>query len=119
MRVKLLPGVWRENGTLAPGHTYEVLGIESDYYRIVTEADALYASTEPLLFDPELFEIVDSTEPEFWTTEYGEDGERYSYPACWASSFFEKYHDGIRQIQTRFWADLKILYPETWSRVYG
>ena len=29
----------------------------------------------------EIFEVIDSRHPPDWVTEFGDDGERYSYPA--------------------------------------
>lgn len=40
--------------------------------------------------------MVDATEPGFWVSERGDDGERYAYPGAWARvGFFEDYHDGV------------------------
>jgi hypothetical protein len=68
--------------------SYYVLGIEADDFRIVD------IMGEPLLFPHKAFDIVDSKEPSDWITEYGEDGERYSYPKEFgAPGFFENYFD--------------------------
>ena len=69
---------------LVIGKTYEVLGIETYHYRIINEEG------EPVLFELDCFAVVDDTQPEFWVTEHGEDGERYSYPPEWQGCFFER-----------------------------
>jgi hypothetical protein len=33
----------------------------------------------PFLYLPDLFSLLDAREPADWVTEFGEDGERYSY----------------------------------------
>jgi hypothetical protein len=46
------------------------------------------------LYPYKVFEIVDPTESPDWITEYGEDGERYSYPReIGVPGFFEDYFD--------------------------
>jgi len=43
-------------------------------------------------------------EPDVWTTDYGEDGERYSYPpALKEAGFFEDYFDGKDEARSKFW----------------
>ena len=59
---------------LTPNQHYVVIGIEADDFRILNDAG------RPFLYDDSLFEVVDSTEPDDWITEIGEDGERYAYP---------------------------------------
>lgn len=81
------------------GQIYEVIGIEGDDFRIINDENL------PYLYDPEQFEIVDLNAPLFWVTEYGEDGERYSYPKEWMDpGFFEDYHDGIEGVKKLFWS---------------
>lgn len=101
---------------LTYGKNYEVLGIEADAYRILSDENTKPYGNDPVLFDPACFEIVDDTEPNFWKKETGEDGERYYYPSDWNQvGFFEDYHDGIEEVREKFWRDLKNYYPETWN----
>lgn len=74
---------------LTPDQPYFVIGIEANGYRILND------SGKPYLYSPNLFEIVDPQEPSIWVTEYGDDGERYSYPPeLKEAGFFEDYFDG-------------------------
>ncbi|BBO79627.1 hypothetical protein DSCO28_01930 [Desulfosarcina ovata subsp. sediminis] len=95
---------------------YEVLGIEADHYRILTDSDSRPYGNDPVLYEPNCFKIIDPTEPEFWVCEVGDEGERYCYPPEWNSAgFFEDYHDGIHEVRKIFWDLLKSYYPETWK----
>ena len=73
---------------LTKGNLYCVIGIEADWYRIMSD------DGQPFLYPPELFTVIDSSEPEDWVTTYGEDGEQYAYPEeLKAPGFFEGYFD--------------------------
>jgi len=99
---------------------YEVLGIEADTYRMLTDPESKPYGNDPVLYDPDCFRIVDPQEPDFWICQYGEDGERYCYPPEWNEvGFFEDYHDGIHEVRERFWNFLKFYYPETWNERKG
>jgi hypothetical protein len=88
----------REFSDLTPGQPYFVIGIEADDFRILND------SGKPYLYPSQFFEIVDSREPEVWVTEYGEDGERYSYPPMLNEpGFFEDYFDGKEAALSTFW----------------
>jgi hypothetical protein len=51
-----------------------------------------------------LFEVLDSSEPTEWITEFGEDGERYSYPAPLnIPGFFEDFFDQKSTQVSIFW----------------
>ncbi|MGO9122263.1 MAG: hypothetical protein ACLQPD_32200 [Desulfomonilaceae bacterium] len=77
---------------------YFVIGIEADDYRILND------SGKPYLYSSHLFEVVDPQEPSIWMTEYGDDGERYSYPpALNEAGFFEDYFDGKDEALSKFW----------------
>ena len=90
------------------GKTYEVIGIEADSYRIIDD------EFDPCLYKPSQFEILDSSEPDFWVSEIGEDKERYAYPFSWNKvSFFEDYHDGVQVVINQFWNDCGRLYGIT------
>jgi len=90
MKIKLNPENSKINDfkDLTPGNVYRVIGIEADNFRIMSDEG------RPYLYDNNLFIIVDPAEPEEWITEYGEDGERYSYaPELNEVGFFEDYFD--------------------------
>ncbi len=73
---------------LSENRVYYVIGIEADWYRLLDD----YA--KPCLYPYKAFLIVDPSEPPDWTTEYGEDGERYSYNRkIFRRGFFEDYFD--------------------------
>ncbi len=77
---------------------YVVIGIEADDLRILNDAG------RPFLYPPGLFSLVDSREPVDWVTEFGDDGERYSYPAPLnKSGFFEDFFDQKAEAVTTFW----------------
>ena len=83
---------------LTPDQPYFVVGIEADDYRILNDYG------KPYLYPPHLFEVIDSHEPSIWITEYGDDGERYSYPpALNEVGFFEDYFNGKDEVLSRFW----------------
>jgi hypothetical protein len=78
----------KQLNNLIQGKPYLVIGIEADSFRIIDETG------EPYLYDPSTFDIIDPKEPDFWESEIGGDGERYSYPKEWIRpSFFEDYFD--------------------------
>jgi hypothetical protein len=104
--------------SLTVGKEYEVLAIEGDYYRILTDSDSKYSSNDPVLFESECFELTDSKEPDFWITEYI-DGQRYCRPFVWSHYFFEDYHDGIEKVRLLFKQHLKQYYPWTWKERFG
>lgn len=77
---------------------YFVIGIEANDFRILNDQG------KPYLYSFDLFQIVDSNEPKNWITEYGEDGERYSYPPELNEvGFFEDFFDGVELVVCRFW----------------
>ena len=83
---------------LSEGQVYFVIGIEADDFRILNDAG------KPYLYSPELFSIVNSTEPKDWITDFGDDGERYSYPLLLNSpGFFEDVFDRKPEQMSIFW----------------
>lgn len=87
--------------SLSIGKEYEVIGIESDNYRIISETDQ-----QPYLYPPDCFEIIEENKPSFWETEFGEDGEEYSYPPGWNQvGFFEDFFEEVRNVKEQFWKD--------------
>lgn len=80
------------------GQAYLVIGIESDDYRILNDAG------RPYLYPPRLFRVLDAREPKDWITAYGEDGERYAYPASFNTpGFFEDFFDDKSKAVRTFW----------------
>lgn len=70
------------------GGVYEVIGIEADWYRILSD------SGSPVLFDPEFFAVVERRRPAHWKTRVLDDAEYAYAPELGAPGFFEDYHDG-------------------------
>ena len=105
MEVRFIKKGEYQGSDMEIGRVYEVIGVEADCYRILND------SNQPLLYNPNQFEIVSSREPDFWVTEYGEDGERYSYPASWShAGFFEDFHDNVSSVVNQFWSEYRQLY---------
>lgn len=83
---------------LTPNQPYAVIGIEADDFRLLNDQG------QPYLYPRELFEVIDPREPEDWLSEYGEDGERYAYPAPLNEpGFFEDFFDGHADAVAVFW----------------
>ncbi|HSS18720.1 MAG TPA: hypothetical protein VLL54_01350 [Pyrinomonadaceae bacterium] len=80
------------------GQAYVVIGIEADDLRILNDVG------RPFLYPTRLFSLVDSSEPADWHTEFGDEGERYSYPAPLnKTGFFEDFFDEKTKAVTTFW----------------
>ena len=83
---------------LTPGQAYVVIGIEANDLRILNDAG------RPFLYPRRLFALADSQEPSDWVTEYGEEGERYSYPPPLNKpGFFEDFFDEKPKAVATFW----------------
>jgi len=83
---------------LSEDQPYFVIGIEADDYRILNDAGKQY------LYPPELFDVLDSSEPKDWVTDIGDDGERYSYPKPLnENGFFEDFFDHKCEQISIFW----------------
>jgi hypothetical protein len=83
---------------LSPDQPYFVIGIESDDYRILNDHG------KPYLYPADLFTVIDASESPDWITEYGDEGERYSYPSALNEvGFFEDYFDGKSIATSAFW----------------
>jgi hypothetical protein len=77
---------------------YGVIGIEANDLRILNDAG------RPFLYPPDLFSLIDPKEPADWVTEFGDDGERYSYPPPLnTSGFFEDFFDQKAKAVATFW----------------
>ncbi len=97
MIVKLKATV-SQYGDLSEGQLYFVIGIEADDYRIIND------SGKPYLYPANIFTVSDSGEPQDWVTNYGEDGERYSYPSQLNDpGFFEDVFDHKPEQTSIFW----------------
>ena len=95
VKLKKRNGRYRD---LTFGQPYVVIGIEADEFRILNDAG------RPFLYPLTLFSLVDSQEPVDWVTEFGDDGERYSYPPPLnKSGFFEDFFDQKAKAVATFW----------------
>lgn len=80
------------------GQSYVVIGIEADELRLLNDAG------RPFLYPPKLFAFVEEGEPVDWVTEFGDDGERYSYPPPLNKiGFFEDFFDQKAKAVSTFW----------------
>jgi hypothetical protein len=105
--------------SLTVGREYEVLGIEAGWYRLLDDPGKT-PHGDPVLFEPECFDVTDPTIPSFWDCSIGPDHEQYCYPEEWnGAGFFEDYHGRIDAVRKRFWEDLRRYYPETWQARKG
>jgi hypothetical protein len=81
----------RQEGTtheLTRGAVYEVIGIESDWYRVLNDGGV------PALYPPELFQVVDEERPGHWVRRR-RDGTEYAYaPELAKPGFFEDFFEG-------------------------
>lgn len=80
------------------GQPYVVIGIEADDLRTLNDAG------RPFPYPPDLFSLIDPKEPADWVTEFGDDGERYSYPSLLnKSGFFEDFFGEKAKAVATFW----------------
>jgi hypothetical protein len=87
-----------------------VLGIEADFFRILSDEN------EPLLFNPRMFTILNNKIPFFWVVNSGEDGEKYCYPSDWnAPGFFEDVLDKNKHAVKIFSSILNKYYPKVYK----
>ncbi|PZN81330.1 MAG: hypothetical protein DM484_08515 [Candidatus Methylumidiphilus alinenensis] len=97
MIVKLKPNT-QGYPDLSENQPYFVIGIEADDYRLLNDAG------KPYLYPPEIFHIIDSSQPMEWITEFGDDGEQYSYPAPLNEvGFFEDLFEQQHEKVSVFW----------------
>ena len=79
-------------------HCYSVIGIEADDLRILNDEG------KPYRYPQSLFLVIDASEPTDWITDFGDEGERYAYPAEMnAPGFFEDFFDAHSSAVTAFW----------------
>ena len=83
---------------LTPQQHYAVIGIAADGFRLLNDCGQLY------LYPHQLFKVVDLHELDDCITEYGEDGERYTYPPpLHTCGFFENFFDANPEAVATFW----------------
>ena len=105
MTVKFIQHKEYQGNQLTINKIYTVLGIEDNYYRLLGN------NNDPCLYKANQFDIIDSTEPNFWVTETDEYNKRYAYPLSWnEAGFFEDYHDDIENIVKQFWLEYNIYF---------
>jgi len=102
--------------SLTLGEVYEVLAIEGDMYRILTDPQSWPYGNDPVLYESSLFEVVDGSIPEFWVEERFEDGSVCQSPPEWRGCFFDDFHDRDAASRRIFWDIVKRYYPWTWKR---
>nr|VFJ64007.1 MAG: hypothetical protein BECKDK2373B_GA0170837_113112 [Candidatus Kentron sp. DK] len=69
---------------------------------------------QPYLYPPELFSVPDSRQPSDWITEFGDDGEQYSYPEPLnKAGFFEDFFDHKPEQTLMFWHTLNRTLTKT------
>jgi len=83
---------------LSADQPYFVIGIEADDYWLLNDAG------DPYLYPHALFDVTDARQPPDWVTEFGEDGEQYSYPVPLNRiGFFEDFFDHKPEQRSLFW----------------
>lgn len=93
---------------LSANRQYLVLGISADAFRLLDDED------DPVLHEPDLFDVIDGTEPNDWVFEYGEDGERYEHAAELPRYAWEDYHDRVEEAVQAVQAYLRRVGPCSW-----
>lgn len=94
-----------QGSEMTVGEEYEVIGIEDDYYRIISNKN------EPCLYHSNQFEIINNDKPDFWVTETGSEGELNAYPfSMMRDYFFEDYFNNKESVVKHFWSEYKRLY---------
>lgn len=111
-----LEGISTPQLSLSLGEVYEVLAIEDDMYRILTDPQSWPYGNDPVLYESSLFEVVDGSIPEFWVEERFEDGSVCQSPPEWKGCFFDDFHDGDAASRRIFRDVVKRYYPWTWKR---
>lgn len=68
---------------------------------------------EPVLYEPDLFTVIDGQVPSNWHWVAGSEGEWYAYPPeLNEPGFFEDWHDGVPSAVSAFARYLKSLQDE-------
>ncbi len=78
-----------DNQCLEPKKVYEVIGLSSKYFRVIDE------SGEPIFYPKYLFDIIDSTIPDWWIKEDFKEDDYYfiNPPELSRREFYEDYFD--------------------------
>jgi hypothetical protein len=97
MKVRLKLGWVKAYPELTFGNVYRVLEVRGGYLRLISDAG------EPILFILRAFEFVDPAQSADWVSAPDEDGDVYGGPPKLTTPryFFELWHDGDREVQTR------------------
>jgi hypothetical protein len=86
--------------SLTIGKTYTVVGISDTWLRLIDDYG------EPVLFEPDVFDVIDDSIPDTWIFEYfTEDGETYFHAdpsGLHERGFYEDYFDGHAYAIKRF-----------------
>src|SRR5262245_24239469 len=78
-----------EHHGLSAGTVYDVVGLDSDNFRVIDDND------QPFLFPKALFEIVDPAIPDDWVSKTVDDEYYVDPPECAGRGFYEAYFDGV------------------------
>ncbi len=96
------------NPHLTANRVYLVVEISDTDFRIINN------NREPILYQKELFDVVDSDIPQDWIREDYEDGEYYINPPNFGGrGFYEDYFDGVAYAVEKFEAYRASLSLET------
>ena len=106
MKVKLIKHNYDCIDERIIGTIYQVLAIEYNYYRLISDIDGL-----PYLYFRDEFEVVDYSEPDFWIEQCYDGKYVYKHPKQWnIDYFFEKFHDDFEEVRFLFYKVCKELY---------
>jgi hypothetical protein len=76
---------------------YEVIGIDDLYCRVIND------NKDPVLYEKEVFKVVDAWVPVHWVKREYSDGEFYLDPPEFSEvGFFEDYFDGKQDAITKY-----------------
>lgn len=85
------------------------MAIEANSYRILDDTG------DPILYDNDEVQIIDSEVPTTWTWEYGDEGEAYAGPNYLTKYVWEDYHDGIHKAVSIINEYVKSVGPCSWQ----
>ena len=111
MVVRLRVGLARDlvPRCLSPHLFYRVLEVTPSDYRLLDD------DVDPVLYEKNLFQVVDPAVPEDWVTkEYGESKERYAQSSQLDRYIWEDYHDGVPGAVAAVKAYLARVGPCSW-----
>lgn len=115
MKVKAKQGIHAhaldefDNQNLVENKIYDVIGISTNYFRVVDEM------WEPILYPKYLFDVIDASIPEWWIRkEYSADEYYINPPEFTEPGFYEDYFDGIpeaKDIYYKFLLSAGLAHP--------